>query len=414
MLPTALFVCSNQTHVRMFTPVARALEREGRVAPHWVALDRYYSQEAERALREHGWAHYALLPRPKGASGTPWEGTAWTRMQILRQGRRAVRTFLHAEQPSVVVLGNDMGSLERLFIAEARQRGIPSLLVQDGVIALRPMPAEAVSLHVRVVRAALNALGMRLPDSKPYGQNGADRIAVMGSAVAEWLATQGVPKERIVVTGQPRYDSLCALREGTTLPTGLDSLHLPERDKIILFCSQPYLRYNVCDEAKARSIWRTVIDGVKWLGAGHHLVAKLHPAEDLEWTRRWLGTDLPSEWTLTRDADVLSLLARADALVTLISSTALEAICLGKPVVLLDLGIMPEPVPYSEAGAALRARSAEELVQRLREALHDGATRQRLAEAREAFLLAYAGPLDGQASLRVAREVRALAAERHT
>ncbi|GAB4406465.1 MAG: hypothetical protein Kow00123_19100 [Anaerolineales bacterium] len=407
---TVLFVCSNQTHVRMFTRVARVLGQDGRVAPRWVALDRYYSHEAERALQENGWTGYALLPRPEGATGTPWEGTTWTRMRILLQGRGAVRTFLRAECPSVVVLGNDMGILERLFISEARSLDTPSLLVQDGVIALRPVPAPPVSLPLRVARAAMTSLGLRLPDAKPYGQNGADRIAVMGDAVARWLVGQGVPAGRIVVTGQPRYDVLHVMRQGTAQSDVPNALNLPEGEKIILFCSQPYLRYNVCNEAEARRIWRTVVESVRGLGAGYHLVAKLHPAEDLEQTRRWLGGDFPPEWTMTRDVDVLSLLWRADVLITLISSTALEAICLGKPVVLLDMDIMPEPIPYSEAGAALRARSAQELTQRLLEALYDVGTRQRLAGARETFLPAYAGPLDGQAALRVAREIHALVA----
>ncbi|MDH7488015.1 MAG: CDP-glycerol glycerophosphotransferase family protein [Anaerolineae bacterium] len=231
----------------------------------------------------------------------------------------------------------------------------------------------------------------------------------MGDAVASWLAGQGVPAERITVTGQPRYDALHAMRQATAPDEGPDAPNLPEGERIVLFCSQPYLRYNVCGEAEARSIWRTVADGVRGLGAGHHLVAKLHPAEDLQQTRRWLGDDFSPEWTMTRDADVMSLLWRADVLVTLISSTALEAIALGKPVVLLDLGIMPEPIPYSETGAALRAQSAQELTRRLREVLQDGDARQRLARAREAFLPAYAGPLDGKAALRVAREIHALA-----
>lgn len=408
MIPKALFVCSNQTHAQMFTPVARILEGEGRVSPRWVALDRYYNHEAERILQEHGWTDYALLTRPRRASGTPWEGGPWTRMRILLQGRQAVRTCLRAEHPSVVVLGNDLGILERLFVAEARRLGIPSLLVQDGVIALRPVPAPPVPVGVRVVRGALMALGLRMPDAKPYGQNGADRIAVMGEAVARWLTAQGVPAERIAVTGQPRYDLLHALQTSTAQPAGLEPPGLPEGKRIILFASQPYIRHKVCAEADARRIWQTVVAGVRALGANYHLVAKLHPSEDLAWTRRWLGKDFPAQWTMTRDVDVISLLWRADALVTVISSTALEAICLGKPVVLLDLGIMPESIPYLESGVALGAKDAEDLTERLRQALEDEATRRRLAQAREAFVSAYAGPMDGQASLRVAREIASL------
>lgn len=411
MPQTVLFVCSNQTHARMFSPVARILESgtpDG-LAIRWLSLDSYYRHGAEGALRDLGWQEHSSLPRPRGDTGTPWEGGPLTRMRIFRQGKRAVRQVLRDIRPSVLVLGNDIGPLERLLIGQGRQMGIPSLLVQDGVIALRPVPAPPVPTPTRFLRAVLVAFGLRLPDARPYGQNGADRIAVMGDAVARWLAQQGVPEDCITVTGQPRYDVIHALRQGIAPPDSLESLRLPAGQKIILFSSQPYLRYGMFPEAEAREIWRTVVAGVRGLGAGHHLVAKLHPAEDLEQTRRWLGNDFPSEWTLCRDVDIFSLLYRAEALVTFISSTALEALCLGKPVVRLDIWSLPEPIPYVEQGVALQASNAAELTQCLRSVIYDGATRGGLARAYRAFLPAYAGPLDGQASLRVAREIQALA-----
>ena len=409
-----VFVCSNQTHVRMFTPVARCLLQTPETAEtsgvssvpiHWVALDRYYRHEAERALRENGWTDCTLLSRPRGASDTPWEGGALARVRVFRQGNEAVRAFLQDSRPGAVVLGNDIGVLERLFIQRGRALGIPTLLVQDGVIALHEEPHRSPALHQRLSRTVATWLGCRMADPRPYGQNGAHRIAVMGDAVARWLSSQGVPANRTTVTGQPRDDFLHALRQSAAQPLGLEALGLPEGQKIILFSSQPYLRYNTCSETTARQIWRTVIDGVKALGDGHHLVAKLHPAEDLTWTRRWLGDDFPPGWTLTRDADVLSLVFRADALVTVVSTTALEAICLAKPVVLLQTELWVSPIPYVESGAALLARDAAELTARVRDALYDDGTRASLKAAGEAFAGEYARAADGYATHRVAREI---------
>jgi len=310
--------------------------------------------------------------------------------------------------PGVIILGNDLGPLERLFIQKGREMGIPSLLVQDGVISLQPQPAPRVSAPRRALRAAMTALGLRMPDPKGYGQNGTDRIAVMGEAVADFLKREGVPPERIAVTGQPRYDVLFALRQGAAQPESLDGLCLPEGQKVILFSSQPYLRYNMCDEAKARSIWRIVIDGVKGLGPGHCLVAKLHPAEDLEGTRRWLGGDFPAAWTLTRDADIFSLAFRADAVVTVSSTTALEALYLGKPVVILDAGVTSLPIPYVQSGAAFPAKDARELTARLREGLYDTAVRARLTAAGAAFVAEHTHAADGGATERVGHEILAL------
>jgi hypothetical protein len=421
MTHSVAFVCSNQNHVRMFTPVARLLTARSRevsetpgvsdIPVHWVALDRYYRHEAELALRENGWADCTLLPRPAGASDTPWEGGPLARVRVLHQGRKAIRDFLRNARPGVIVLGNDLGTLERLFIQYGRDLGIPTLLVQDGVIPLHEAGSTREDASRRMLHKIMEGAGLRMADPRPYGQNGADRIAVIGEAVKRWLISQGVSSERIVVTGQPRYDFLHALRQGTAQPQGLDGLGLPEGQRIILFSSQPYLRYRACGETTARNIWQTVIDGVKGLGVGHHLVAKLHPAEDLDWTRHWLGDDFPPEWTLTRDTEVMSLTFRADALVTVASTTALEAICLGKPVVLLETDLWVPSIPYVDSGAALQARGTAELAARMRDALYDDNARERLKTAGEAFADEYAHAADGEATARVARQILELSGE---
>jgi len=409
MTAIALFVCSNQTHVRMFTAVARALESRGsnELAIRWLTLDPYYHHGAQEALRALGWQEPILLPRPRDDTGTPWEGGPLTRMRILLQGRQAVRQVLRDIRPSVLVLGNDIGPLERLLIGEARAQHISSLLVQEGVLALHGEPLVRFSYPRRIANAALAGLGLRLPDPRPCGLNGADYIAVMGEAMAEFLVQHGLPRRQIMVTGQPRYDYLYALKHGTATPSPL-SVPLPYAHKIIVFASQPYVRYGMCSVAEARQIWHTVINGVKGLGEGHHLVAKLHPAENLEWTRRWLADMLPPEWTLTRDDDVLSLAFHADALVTVISTTALEALYLEKPVILLDACGVKQPIPYVPSGAALEARSATDLTLRLKEALYDASVQARLAQARRAFAPKHLDIADGRASERVADFIRAI------
>ncbi len=408
MTRPVLFVCSNQNHVRMLTPVARHIVQKGNTPVVWATLDLYYRHEAQKALAENGWDDWVHLPRPSGASATPWEGGAWARMQTFLQGQRAVRRMLRDANPGVIVLGNDLGSLERLFIHEGHRLNVPSLLVQDGVVALRGQAATKVPLPRRLLHAAMTSLHLRMPDAKGYGQNGADRVAVMGPAVARWLASQGVPRECIAVTGQPAYDRLYHMQLGAAQPESRDALGLPQRQKIVLFSSQPYLRYNMCDETTARRIWRTVIEGVKGLGAGHHLVAKLHPAETPEFTRRWLGEDFPEGWTLTRDADVLGLAFHCDALVTVSSTTALEAIYLGKPTVMLDSGLGALPIPYVESGAALEARNAGELTDKLRQGLYDADTRGGLAAARGPFVREHLYRMDGRATERVAAEILTL------
>lgn len=405
MTRPVLFVCSNRTHVQMFMPVARHLIDEFAMPVRWLALDNYYGQRAAMVLAESGWKGHEQLPRPSGRTATPWDGDPMGRVYILREGRREVRAFLRNARPAVIVLGNDIGTLERLFISLGREMHIPTFLLQEGIIKAQKTPGQQFGAVRRLLQAAMNSLGLRMADARGYGQNGADRIAVMGVAFKVWLESQGVPSECVVVTGQPRYDSLRTQIRISADGADAVAARISGQQKIILFSSQPFLRYNACDEKTARWIWHTVLAGVNGLGAGHHLIAKLHPAEDLDFTRGWLGDAFPDHWTLTHEGEILSLVSGADVLLTVSSTTALEAMSLGKPVVILDAGLGPPPIPYVESGAALGARNADELTACLRQMLYSAQVREQILQASAAFVGEYMHRVDGQSALRVALEI---------
>ena len=46
-----------------------------------------------------------------------------------------IDSLIEKEQPAVMVFGHDRNDLDKLFIRQANARGIPTLLVQDGVLA---------------------------------------------------------------------------------------------------------------------------------------------------------------------------------------------------------------------------------------------------------------------------------------
>jgi hypothetical protein len=123
------------------------------------------------------------------------EDAAWQRWRETgRQGFRPVnlmRRILAELQPDVVVATNSPRS-EQAAIEAARALGIPALSMVD-LFALPGDPYLARQVH-------------------------ADRITVLSEATLDNLVAAGVPRERIVVTGNPAFDGLAGAdaREAAT------------------------------------------------------------------------------------------------------------------------------------------------------------------------------------------------------
>jgi UDP-N-acetylglucosamine 2-epimerase len=109
-------------------------------------------------------------------------------------------------------------------------------------------------------------------------------------------------------------------------------------------------------------------------------------------------------------ADLLEHLHAADALVTVESLSAVEALVLDRPVLVLS---MPTHLrELVEAGAALGVPAGEDPTPALRALLFDEAARERLAEARARYLRYVAQGVDGGATARIVALLRDTARRR--
>ena len=206
-----LLLCSTDVHAAMFAPVARELRGLG-----WqgtlVSLDPYYAQGATPAARKL-WPDVRELLAPPGVGTPPFYGRPVARIwRDVRSARGPVRRLLSELNPRVVVVGNDRGLIEKLVLDEARARGARTVLVQDGHLGARPTPE--LELRRRIWRRSrgllswfVRRLGGMTFAATPYGTWGCDRVCATGEEGADVLRARGVPANRIVVTGQPRYDA---------------------------------------------------------------------------------------------------------------------------------------------------------------------------------------------------------------
>src|SRR4029453_7461743 len=140
---------------------------------------------------------------------------------------------------------------------------------------------------------------------------------------------------------------------------------------------------------------------------------KPHPAEgEADYARVLSATGARRARLLPAGVELLPLLHAADALVTVESLAAVEAIVLDRPVVVLSAPTNLRALV--EAGVALAVPVGEDPADALRRALFDADTREALRVAREAYRPQVAFGTDGAATARIVallREVAAAGAE---
>jgi UDP-N-acetylglucosamine 2-epimerase len=144
---------------------------------------------------------------------------------------------------------------------------------------------------------------------------------------------------------------------------------------------------------------------------GVRMLVKPHPAEPVDEYRATLQRAGACRSALAEPSrELLGLLYAADGLVTVESLSAVEALVLDRPVLILNSPTnLREMV---ERGVALFVGEGEDPSAAVQALLFDEPTRRRLAEARARYLEDVARGVDGRATRRIVSLLRRTAAER--
>ncbi len=363
--PSILFVCANRGQLGNALPVARALAAGGGCA-HVLAMDALHAQSVGEALE-----HQTL---PAGVTWSqaplPQLNPPFARRSFPGRLRCVLRLAPQlaglSRQYQAVVVGMD-GAFERVLLREARREGRFTALILDGPILgaprLRSGPGAAWSarrwLRFHGRRALLKlccALGLEPYAPGLLAHTRLDRIYTMGAFTTRTLAGHGL-HATLETTGIPRLAELAG-----------DPLDLEPEPNRVLYATaafrwhdEPWLdrrqQHNL--EALADALPR----------AGWELHVRLHPREDPERFRTLVGR--PGVFVSPASRPLFDEIAAARAVVTSVSTTAIEALGLGRPVFIHLDGF---PADHSEyvLGACLPVtRSAAALVDELAK-LRDG------------------------------------------
>jgi hypothetical protein len=270
---------------------------------------------------------------------------------------------LASRRPALMTTFNEIGRWSRLLAQAARRHDVPSLDIAH---------AEAAD------EIAIQGVDY-------------DRFAVFGPAAARVLERAGVPPQRIVQVGAPRFDRLIERHRGT--PT-------PPAERRVVFASQ-WLGGQMTAAVKRRTLEAAL--AAAEAVAPCEFVVRLHPIERDKVVRQSLPAVSPPGVSIhvEESGDLYDTLDGAWLMVTGWSNTVFEAILSHVPALCVTATGREPPTRFASEGLALSADGPASAAQAAASLLDPDAWVAALDRARGA-IADHLGPLDGCASERAA------------
>jgi glycosyltransferase involved in cell wall biosynthesis len=368
----------------------------------YVHVNRYFGPGVARearagsALARRIWAD--LAGRPAVREAFSHRGVSFADLSeadlaatVLLQLPWAIRSYeemasvLQTVRPAVACLYAESSGWGRAALAACRAAGVPTVAVQHGI------------LYRNYYSYAHDADEAACP--RP------DRTAVFGEEARRLLVEMGrYPEEALVITGSPRLDQLEELSRGWDAAARRASLGVGAGDRLVVVASR--FRGIRRTHQSIGSALPALVRAVDALGA--RCLVKPHPAESGEdYARVLRETGAQRTRLLPGSTDLLPLLHAADALVTVESLSAVEALVLDKPVLVLNAPTNLRAMV--DAGVALGVPVGDDPADRLYRVLFDPGTREVLRAARARYRAEIAFGTDGGATARILALVRSVA-----
>ena len=202
---------------------------------------------------------------------------------------------------------------------------------------------------------------------------------------------------KILITGQPRYDILHYAKEIYAKDEFLVKNNIEKNKKIVLWTTQCHVM--TIDE-NINNL-ETICKAVKDLNLV--LMIKQHPAEGENYTeliKEYLTKYNVKALLAAKTSDTYQQIYVCDLLITKNSTTALEAIAMNKPVIILNLSSEPDILDYVTEGVAKGVYAKEDLKPSIEKLILDDSE---FAKKREEFIKQHLYKIDGRSTERVLR-----------
>jgi hypothetical protein len=239
---------------------------------------------------------------------------------------------LFGQGPELAALPNDAAFPYDLIVKMLNGAEIPFVLMQEGIRF--PLPGSE--------------------EGDAYGLGGAVAIAAWGEGSAAYFRSRGAAAERVVPTGNPRFDDLPRMDftgEAEDLRKKLDL-----RDNTLLLMSNPIDDQGFCTTQEKYELVGRFIDDIRPLfdEPDFRLVIKLHPRESVVDFRSLVNGRLSKGQIQVLGGGPLNpLFVLSRAAIVLASTVGLEALMMDVPLGVLEIPGTGFVYDYVERGAAM-------------------------------------------------------------
>lgn len=272
-----------------------------------------------------------------------------------------IKSFLKRVKPQILITGTSLDDFtERYFWKASKELHIKSFAILDQWMNLGIRFSDYD--YSQAETYASNPIHPYLPD----------RIFVMDVLAKELLQNDGIEEERIVITGQPHFDTV------------QDKFNQAERiyDNQfwnVVYVSEPIFQdYDQCDQTSSywgfnektifQSLYANLTQIADKFSCKIRLIIRPHPRENAQnWNQvieKLENRKISVECNMTDDS--FSVMKSADLICGMSSMFLLESIICGKPVLSIEIGLKREnPFVLDRIGSCKSILSEKELLENL-------------------------------------------------
>lgn len=196
-----------------------------------------------------------------------------------------------------------------------------------------------------------------------------DRFLAWGEFTREFLVRHHVDPAKIVITGGMPFDRTLSLAPDRKIIAG--ELGIDPEKKWILFTTQGVGAGSCPSEEEIRAGVVEVAKGIKRYPECIVLY-QVHPGQAVDQVREMIKPAENPDACVIKYRDTEELIACSDAMITFFSTTAIDAVLLNKPLLLINLTDDKDFYPFAGMGAAFAAYTKEDIPLQLDRLINEG------------------------------------------
>jgi UDP-N-acetylglucosamine 2-epimerase len=282
------------------------------------------------------------------------------------------KCVLEREDSDIVILIDIFGSFSKSIATVANLNNIPTLYIQHFTTSTHPGYETII----------------------------ASKAALPGSYDKNIYIQLGTQPDKLVITGQSKYDLIPKKIKKFNRKKLYNELGLDSEKGIFVLTTQPF------PHEENQKLLYAVLNAMKKY-PDKQLVIKMHPREVNKSFYQKIVNEMHVEnVTITKNIDIIELLIGCEIMMTRSSNTALEAIILNKPVIIINLLNEPDFLSLVKKNAAVEVCKSEDLPIMIKEVLSNKKFRNKLNLHGKMLINHYFYKIDGRSSERIVNLIK--------